>query len=828
MMSAMGTSAAALHREAVDRATQGRLAAAERALARARALTEDPDLLARIAGTLAVIRARTGDIVEAERLCLDALNTDGLSRQTIAILEGQMGAIAEFGGRLDDADTWLSRAIDTTDDPIARANMLINRGLIGMQRRDLDRAADDTSSAAAIFADAERPVDAAEARHNLGYIDLLRGDIVSALSEMTAARITISGVSRGNAAIGDLDRATVLREAGLTREAEVLLASAATTFGETRMPKERAEAEFQLARSLLSHDPARARRVARAAARHFRGFSNDTWGSRAEALAMRAELAGGQVLRNGVRAAPPRRVPSEEEVDGVAGALERHGFRTEGAALRLARQLWEARHGRPDGRRVRIPPTATMEVRVLEHEVLAAKAEARGRHADARRHAASGLDALFDWQRDFGSLDLQTSLTMHGDGLIRAGLAAAVHSGRPDVVFDWSERARHLSFQVAPLRPPPDAALAEDLAELRMLRAEQGEGEGLTGPRAEELQSRARERQWSSTGAAAVLRRVGIEEARSELGADAAILAFIYTGDRLAAVVISADDARLVHLGDWRPVRELMGGLRADLDMSASRPLGSGFRPMVQRSLDERLAALSRTLFDPVLRFVGSRRIVLTAPGVLSGIPWAMLPALRGRAFTLAASVSRWQGFRRVAAAPPAAAGFAVGPRVPRGREEVVTAAGAWATPVVLSDADIASTTRLASEVDVLHVAAHGRHAVDNPMFSGLELADGTLFGYDIDLIEKVPDTVVLSACEVGRSSVRWGEEAIGMTRVWLHAGARAVIAAPVIVADDDACELLGAMHEGLAAGVGPSEALAAASVQTGIVAPFQVHGAGF
>ena len=113
-------------------------------------------------------------------------------------------------------------------------------------------------------------------------------------------------------------------------------------------------------------------------------------------------------------------------------------------------------------------------------------------------------------------------------------------------------------------------------------------------------------------------------------------------------------------------------------------------------------------------------------------------------------------------------------------------------------------------------------------MFSGLELADGTLFGDDIDLIEKVPDTIVLSACEVGRSSVRWGEEAVGMTRIWLHAGARSVVAAPVVVADDDACELLGAMHERLAAGVSPSEALAAAFERTGIVAPFQVHGAGF
>ncbi len=66
------------------------------------------------------------------------------------------------------------------------------------------------------------------------------------------------------------------------------------------------------------------------------------------------------------------------------------------------------------------------------------------------------------------------------------------------------------------------------------------------------------------------------------------------------------------------------------------------------------------------------------------------------------------------------------------------------------------------------------------------------------------------------------------MTRIWLHAGTRCVVAAPVVVADDDACELLGAMHAGLAAGETPSDALAAASERTGIIAPFQAHGAGF
>ena len=102
------------------------------------------------------------------------------------------------------------------------------------------------------------------------------------------------------------------------------------------------------------------------------------------------------------------------------------------------------------------------------------------------------------------------------------------------------------------------------------------------------------------------------------------------------------------------------------------------------------------------------------------------------------------------------------------------------------------------------------------------------LFGYDIDQLARVPAAVVLSACESGRSAVRWGEESVGMTRAWLHAGAGAVVAAPVVVADDDACELLGALHTGLAAGSPAAEALQQATARTGIRSPFLCHGNGF
>ena len=65
-----------------------------------------------------------------------------------------------------------------------------------------------------------------------------------------------------------------------------------------------------------------------------------------------------------------------------------------------------------------------------------------------------------------------------------------------------------------------------------------------------------------------------------------------------------------------------------------------------------------------------------------------------------------------------------------------------------------------------------------------------------------MPDVVLLSACEVGRSTLRGGEELIGMTAAWLHAGSRCVIASAAAINDAVAHDVLVAVHRELAAGL--------------------------
>ncbi|PZQ89489.1 MAG: hypothetical protein DI534_06635 [Leifsonia xyli] len=289
-----------------------------------------------------------------------------------------------------------------------------------------------------------------------------------------------------------------------------------------------------------------------------------------------------------------------------------------------------------------------------------------------------------------------------------------------------------------------------------------------------------------------------------------------------------APGGEVVELGFAR-VRELLAGLLADLDIAAAT-LPAVLRETVDAALTARLAELDRLLVAPLAAaLTGAHRIVLTPAGALAGIPWTMLPGLAGRPLVVAESARRWLD-ERGAGRTVRAVGFASGPRVARARDEITSAAAEWRAELreTRPDATVAEVSTIAEGVDLLHIAAHGRHSAEHPLFSGFELADGPWFGYDIDQLARVPETIVMSSCELGRSTDRWGLEALGMARAWLHAGARSVLASPAAIGDAQAHELLPAVHRELARGRGLADALTAASEATRIRTPLLVRGTGW
>jgi hypothetical protein len=442
-------------------------------------------------------------------------------------------------------------------------------------------------------------------------------------------------------------------------------------------------------------------------------------------------------------------------------------------------------------------------------------------------HVRRGLSDLHQWQSSFGSLDLQSSLVGHGRTLALEGLRLAVEDGRPAVVFEWAERARALASRVTPLRPPSDPRTADSLAELRRLQGEMESAEAQGAlPRSlvahtNRLREQIREHAWYGAGSGVVVEPAALDQAVGALDdSDGAVLSYLVVDDQVYCLVVTALHPVFHALGAFTRARALLDGMQADLDLAAAT-LPGGMGAAVRASLDQRLRLLGEVLVEPLAGLLPDGPVVVVPSGVLAGVPWSLLPGFDSRPLTIPRSVTSWLGSHGRPFGLQRA-GFVAGPRVDRAEEEVKRASSSWRQCDVLTGDGARSgpVRALASTVDVFHAAAHGRHSADNPLFSGLELADGPWFGYDIDQLDDIPSTVVLSACEVGRSSVRWGEETLGMTVAWLHAGARCVIASPALVNDDVACEVLAGTHSRLAAGSEPAVALCEATAAAGSAGP--------
>jgi len=76
----------------------------------------------------------------------------------------------------------------------------------------------------------------------------------------------------------------------------------------------------------------------------------------------------------------------------------------------------------------------------------------------------------------------------------------------------------------------------------------------------------------------------------------------------------------------------------------------------------------------------------------------------------------------------------------------------------------------------ILHIAAHGEHRLDQPDLSYLQLADGQLYADDTLQQDMSYELVTLSACETGRANVAASDELIGLGRGFLYAGAGALL----------------------------------------------------
>jgi CHAT domain-containing protein len=279
-------------------------------------------------------------------------------------------------------------------------------------------------------------------------------------------------------------------------------------------------------------------------------------------------------------------------------------------------------------------------------------------------------------------------------------------------------------------------------------------------------------------------------------------------------------------------IRAELSHLRFALRRLSYRGEGSMLAAGAQQRLELAAERLDLLILEPMMSMLGTRPIVLVPTAELHSAPWSLLDRLRGLPVSVAPSAGIWlkavarQTVRRKARPAVPAGGdpdafepdgtvvLVAGPDLPGALEEITSLGSMYPGSVVLSgtEARAAVVAESLEGAAVAHIAAHATFRADNGLWSALHLADGPLTVYELESLQRPPRLVVLSACQSGLSTVRPGDELMGLVAALLALGSEAVIASVVPVDDRSTTELMVALHRELLGGYGPAEALSKAT----------------
>jgi tetratricopeptide (TPR) repeat protein len=744
------------------------------------------------------------------------------------ILLLQRGYLLVRAGREDEAVRTLDEAVSLLDGNLAEtenlAAALLNRSFAHLNAARVDQARADLTWCRRVAADMGYPMIVAKTQHNLGYCELLAGDIPAALRRFDAAAAGYRVTAPGNLPVLATDKARALLAVGLARDAADELDAAMASFRRQRLDYDLAEAELARAEAArATGELAAASRWAAAAERRFRRRGNEARADLAALTRLRAQLT-----TSGHRT----RIPAEAIL--LADRLRGRGLARDAEVAELTAVRALAAAGCLDEARQRISmvrrrgKTVSLDVSLLRRLARAELAEREGRPGTALAELQAGL-ATVRAQRDrLGSIDLRTGTAALGVDLAAAGLRLALQRGSAPMVFAWLELSRAQAFRVRPVHPPADPQAAAILGELRQLGLLLREAElaGSRDPRMvsrqAELQREIRELDWKADGLGEATSRASLGQVSAALAASGQTLVGIMARPgEMAAVVVGRGPARLIRLGDFETAAEAARRLNADLDTLAGRMLPARLEAVIRESIRHQAATLTAEIVAPLRGMLGDGGIVFVPAGPLAGIPWGLLPELRGRPVTVCPSASSWLAAWRkgqTTVDPDPGAGrlplLLAGPDLEHATREVTEIARLYpgCRPLLGDTATVSAVLPALDGAPLAHLAAHGHHDQENFLFSRVDLADGPLMAYDIQQLTTAPRHVVLSSCDVGRTVVRPGEEILGFTAALLYIGTETVTASVTRVGDDDAVGTMTAYHRLLTAGLRPAEALAGAT----------------
>ena len=706
---------------------------------------------------LRAVETHLDELDAAKARCLRGLHLNALGRHAEAFAE-LTAAIQEF---------------DLLGDKHWLANACVARGTAGGYLLRLAEADRDYARAGDLYATLGETQRAAACLHNRGFVALRAGDLPAALRRFTEAVEAGLAVRRHPEAL--VDRAQALLAAGLVDEARPLLDEAATLLAAAGRNTKLAEALLMLAQCAL-----------RAGVRDLAGQS----AARAAWLFGRQGRPGWRAAARAVELIAGTRAMSATGVHRLARECDRHGWWLVAAELRLAAAAAmpaDAVHwlGKVAVARRRGP----VPVRVLGWVAAARLARLTGDNRRAAAACRAGLRLVEEYSTALGGWELRAGMSAMAAELSALGLEIALSGGRPESVLRWADRGRSVSLRRPEILPPVDPELASHLTELR---AE------VTGDRPDTrriitLEDRIRTLSWSHADGRAM-------ESGREL--PPTLLSFIVHNGSMEVISFVDNHFRRHSLGPAEKIEQAVQALRLALAAHL-------------RAASRAAANLDNLIFGQLA--LADRSLVVVPTEALHTLPWGALPSCLGRPVTVAPSLAVWRQATKTDLPRTARPVWISGPGL-RHAESEVQALHAEHGGRLLSDyrSTVDDVLAAMDGADTVHIAAHGRFRPQAPLFSRIDLADGPLYGYDLRRLRRAPRRIILSACEVGRSTVRPGDELIGLAAALLRAGSSTVIASVLPVPDDQAAHLMAHLHHELAGGTSPAEALANAQAEHG------------
>lgn len=481
-------------------------------------------------------------------------------------------------------------------------------------------------------------------------------------------------------------------------------------------------------------------------------------------------------------------------------------------------------------------------LRYSAHLLLGHVAETQGRLTRAARHYVAAMTTVKRVQSGL-TITLRPSFLEDKGEAMRALIGLYLRTGRAVHAFEALERAKSQALlgylaNHEQLRwsddNPESRALIEELNRLReehqwfyRLAHEQPAGEdehrsAIDSQRAlEEVTARERRMRaiteqlyLEGEGTAADVSMPRLRDVQGSLDADTLLIEFYNDGTHLWAFTLDRDSlevhplpAKLAAIDRLLPQIRL--NFNAALNVGPHAPVVRGLAGLAERMLQRLYAAL----IEPVAaRLAGRRRLVIVPYGALHYLPFHLLHSGSEHL------IERYE----VVILP--AAGLATH-RVPARPAGALALAHSWdgQLPQTLAEARLVQelfggdicceqaacrTVLQAPPVQVLHIAAHGEHRLDQPDLSYIQLGDGQLYTDDLLQHDLSYELVTLSACETGRANVAAGDEPIGLGRGFLYAGAGALITSLWRVTDDSAIGLMERFYGALRRGESKAAAL--------------------